>query len=190
MSEDRLNEILIEQSLTHQRFVAESKPILRQIVELIRVCLQDGGKLLLCGNGGSAADAQHVAAEFVGRFARERSAFPAMALTTDSSILTAVGNDYGFDDIFKRQIEAWAKPGDIVAGISTSGNSSNIIKALSEARAKGAQTIGFTGGNGGELPKYCDLCFIAPAKTTARIQELHIAAWHIICDLVEESLIK
>jgi len=183
-----LRAILTAQSEAHQRFAAESEPVLLEIATAIVECLRSSGKLLLCGNGGSAADAQHVAAELVGRFAREREGWPAIALTTDTSILTAVGNDYGFDRIFARQVEALARRGDLVCGISTSGNSPNILAALEAAKSCGARTLGFTGGSGGKMTTLCDLVFIAPADNTARIQELHICAWHAICDLVEAGM--
>jgi D-sedoheptulose 7-phosphate isomerase len=188
MEPAELSKIFAEQAECHRRMTAESTEVVLNIARAIADALKRGNKVLLFGNGGSAADAQHVAAELIGRFARERRALPAIALTTDSSILTAVGNDYGFDAIFARQVEALALPGDIVVGISTSGRSPNVLRALEVACQKGAHTIGFSGGDGGELPGCCDLCFIAPAVKTARIQELHIAVWHAVCDLVEDNL--
>lgn len=151
-------------------------------------CLAGGGTIYLCGNGGSAADAQHVAAEFVGRFLRERRPLPAVALTCNSSILTAVGNDYGFAEVFSRQVRACVRPQDCVVGISTSGRSPNVLEALAAARERGAATIGFTGSSGGELAAVCDVCLRAPSPHTPRIQEAHIVAWHLICDLVERRL--
>jgi D-sedoheptulose 7-phosphate isomerase len=148
-------------------------------------CLAGGGTIYLCGNGGSAADAQHVAAEFVGRFLRERRPLPAVALTCNSSILTAVGNDYGFAEIFSRQVRACVGTQDCVVGISTSGRSPNVLAALAAARERGATTIGFTGSAGDELAAVCDLCLRAPSTHTPRIQEAHVVAWHLICDLVE-----
>jgi D-sedoheptulose 7-phosphate isomerase len=162
-----------------------SGDLLGQIAQTFITTLKAGGKVLLCGNGGSAADAQHVAAELVCRYRRNRAALPAIALTTDSSILTAVGNDFDFADVFARQVEALATRGDIVVGISTSGKSPNVLKALEAARRRGARTIGFTGKTGGPLAVLCDLCFEAPATETARIQEAHLLAWHIICEIVE-----
>ena len=172
----------------HQRLMEESAGIIAEVADAITDCLMSGNKVLLCGNGGSAADAQHVAAEIVGRFSRERRAFPAIALTTDTSTITAIGNDYGFDRIFARQVEALAHKDDIVAGISTSGNSPNVIAALETARKIGAKTIGFTGSTRNAIGDSCDICFSAPADTTARIKELHIAAWHAVCDLVENTI--
>jgi D-sedoheptulose 7-phosphate isomerase len=157
----------------------------RQIVEaalLISDCLAAGGKLLLFGNGGSAADAQHLAAEFVGRFVVERAGLPAIALTTDSSILTAVANDYGFERVFARQIEALARPGDVAIGISTSGNSANVLAAMKQAANQNLKTIGLSGGI---LARVSNVSVTVPAANTARIQECHIAIGHIWCELVE-----
>jgi len=151
-------------------------------------CYRSGGKVLVMGNGGSAADAQHFAAELVGRYARERAALPAIALTTDTSILTAVANDYGYNDVFRRQVEAHTKPGDVVVGISTSGNSENVCRALETAHARGATTIALGGGDGGRMKALADLSLIVPVKETARVQEAHITIIHILCDLVERSM--
>jgi len=174
-----------------------------QLVKLVRECLVDsistcaevlvdvlkgGGKILVMGNGGSAADAQHFAAELVGRFKMERQALPAIALTTDTSILTAVANDYGFDDVFTRQIEALAQPGDVVLGISTSGNSRNVLNAFEHARKVGAKTIGLLGGQGGKMKGYADLTIVVPSEETPRIQEVHSMVIHLLCDLVEKSM--
>src|SRR5262245_48380083 len=165
----------------------------REIVEaalLISNCLAAGGKLLLFGNGGSAADAQHLAAEFVGRFVLERRALPAIALTTDSSILSAVGNDYGFDQIFARQIEALGRPDDVAIGISTSGNSPNVIEAVKKAKNQNVKTIGLAGKDGGVLAGCVDLAITVSSTNTARIQECHIAIGHILCELVENELFE
>ncbi len=150
--------------------------------------LRRGDKILICGNGGSAADAQHIAAELTGRFAMEREALPAIALTTDTSALTAIANDYGFDRVFERQIEALAKRGDVLIGISTSGRSQNIIRALERARHKGCATLGLSGRDGGVMDELCDLNLTVPLESTARIQEMHIFIGHIICELVEKEL--
>jgi D-sedoheptulose 7-phosphate isomerase len=152
------------------------------------VCYQNGGKVLLCGNGGSAADAQHLAGELVGRFQRERRAVPAIALSTDTSILTALGNDYGYDYTFARQVEAWAQPGDVLVAISTSGNSSNVLAAVEAARQRGAVTIGLTGKDGGQLAGACDIPITVPSDDTPRIQEAHITIGHILCGLLEATL--
>ena len=150
--------------------------------------LQKGHKILTMGNGGSAADAQHFAAEMVGRFLMERKALPAIALTTDTSILTAVGNDYGFDDVFKRQVEALAEPGDVLIGISTSGNSTNIKRAFEVGTEVGAKTIGLLGRDGGEIVSKADFSLTVSSLETPRIQEAHLVIIHILCDLVEKGL--
>jgi D-sedoheptulose 7-phosphate isomerase len=144
-----------------------------------------GGKVLWCGNGGSAADCQHLAAVLVGRFRRERRGLSSIALTTDTSVLTAIGNDYGFDEVFRRQVEALCTSRDVVVGISTSGNSRNVCAALNEAKKIGAFTIGFTGLGGGEMAKLCNAALQIASKDTARIQEAHILAGHLLCDWIE-----
>lgn len=151
-------------------------------------CYKNSGKVLIFGNGGSAADAQHIAAEFVGRFKMERKALPAIAFTTDTSILTALSNDYGYDITFSRQVEAFCQGNDVVIGISTSGNAANVCKALELARKLGAVTIALTGKDGGKVKHAADNVIIAPSCDTARIQEAHITIGHIICDLVEKEL--
>ena len=157
-------------------------------VEMLVDALRNGKKILLMGNGGSAADAQHFAAEMVGRFLMERKALPAIALTTDTSILTAVGNDYGFDEIFKRQVEALAEPGDVVFGISTSGKSVNVKRAIDAGKDIGAKTLGLLGCDGGDIASVVDLHLTVPSTETPRIQEAHLVIIHIICDLVEKGL--
>jgi D-sedoheptulose 7-phosphate isomerase len=159
-----------------------------EAAQTIRDRLASGGKLLLMGNGGSAADSQHLAAELVGRFKKERAAIPAIALTVDSSSLTALGNDYGFETIFSRQIEALATAKDAVIGISTSGNSQNVIRALNLARNMGAATIGLVGHGGGNMKDCVDICIVVPSDDTARIQEVHITIGHIICEIIEQDL--
>jgi len=149
--------------------------------------LEAGGKLLLMGNGGSAGDAQHIAAELVGRFKKERKAIPALALTVDTSSLTALGNDYGFNTIFERQVEALANKNDTVIGISTSGNSENVVRAVNKANSIGAFTIGLLGNDGGKLKDAVNLPIIIPSNDTARIQEVHITIGHIICEIIEED---
>jgi D-sedoheptulose 7-phosphate isomerase len=155
---------------------------------LITQCLRSGGKLLFFGNGGSAADAQHLAAEFVGRFQIERHPLPAIALTTDSSILTAVGNDYGFDQIFARQVQALGRPGDVAIGISTSGNSPNVTSAIKQAAQRNLKTIGLAGKDGGSLANGVDVSIIVASSNVARVQECHITIGHILCELVENEL--
>ncbi|MBD1401021.1 D-sedoheptulose 7-phosphate isomerase [Pelobacter sp. M08fum] len=170
--------------------MAEKKltPAIISTVTVIVAALNAGKKLLIMGNGGSAADAQHFAAEFVGRFLRERRALPAIALTTDTSLLTAVGNDFGFDQIFKRQVEALAQPGDVVIGISTSGNSANVALAMTAAQQLGSTTIGLLGRDGGIITPLSDIQLTVPVQETPHIQEAHITIIHLICDLVEQAI--
>lgn len=156
--------------------------------ELVLHSMNEGHKLILFGNGGSAADAQHIAAEFVGRFAFNRPALPALALNVNTSCLTAIGNDYGFDLVFSRQIEALGQAGDVVIGISTSGNSANVLMGMAAAKKKGMPTIALTGGSGGKLKAAADVCICVPSEQTPRIQEGHILAGHIISELVEEAI--
>jgi D-sedoheptulose 7-phosphate isomerase len=158
-----------------------------EAAKLISNCLSSGGKLLFFGNGGSAADAQHLAAEFVGRFVRERKGLPAIALTTDSSILTAIGNDYGFDRVFMRQIQALATAGDIAIAISTSGNSPNVLEGVKAAKERKLKTVGLSGKDGGALAQLADVTITVPSTSTARIQECHIAIGHIFCELVDRE---
>jgi len=150
--------------------------------------LRAGNTLLFAGNGGSAADAQHIAGEFVSRFHFDRPGLPAISLATDTSILTAIGNDYGYDRVFARQIEAIGRPGDVFVAISTSGNSSNILAAIEAARAKGLIVVGLTGGSGGEMAAMCDHVLLAPSPSTPRIQECHLVTYHLLCGLVEEVM--
>ncbi len=163
-------------------------PEIAQAAGWIVEAYRNGGKLILFGNGGSAGDAQHIAAELVGRFERERRALPAIALTTNTSTLTAIGNDYDYSKIFSRQVEAWAQPADVVIGISTSGNSPNVLEGIAAAKAKGAKTIGLTGEKGGKLASQADLCLKVPSTSTARIQESHIMIGHLLCLLVEQQI--
>jgi len=160
-------------------------PEIEKSADLITETLRNGNKLLICGNGGSAADAQHIAAEFVGRYETERRAFPAIALTTDTSALTALANDYDFERIFSRQVEALASEGDCLIAISTSGNSPNVIAAVMTARKKGCKIIGFTGSKGKKLASLSDECLMIPSERTARIQEAHITIAHIICEIID-----
>ncbi len=156
----------------------------------ITKALQDGKKVLIAGNGGSAADAQHIAGEFVSRFLFDRPGLPAIALTTDTSILTAIGNDYGYEKLFARQIQAHGVKGDVFIAISTSGNSPNVIEAIKMAKASGIYVVGFTGGKGGQMVELCDTCFVSPSDLTPHIQETHITVGHIICGLVERAYFK
>jgi D-sedoheptulose 7-phosphate isomerase len=161
-----------------------------RLVDACLQSLQQGHTLLFFGNGGSAADAQHFAAELVVRYKTNRAAISAIALTTDTSVLTAIGNDLGFEDLFARQIEALCHPGDVAIGISTSGNSENVIRGLRAARAKRAVTAAFTGGNGGRLLPLVDHAIVVPSTTTARIQEMHLLIGHTLCALVEEQVAR
>jgi|TARA_R110002072_G_scaffold70055_3_gene169559 D-sedoheptulose 7-phosphate isomerase len=175
-----------------QRILVDSE-FMQQVTDMGHLLIdryEAGNKLLIAGNGGSAADAQHIAAEFVSRFNFDRPGLPALALTTDTSILTAVGNDYGYDQLFRRQIEANGVAGDVFLGISTSGNSPNILQALEAARLKGITTIGLTGQHGGSMRELCDHCLCVPSGDTPRIQEAHILIGHTICGMVELALFK
>ena len=184
-----------------KQFLYESADVKRQVadtlageigrvVDRVYQSLAQGGKVLLMGNGGSAGDAQHIAAELVGRYKSERKALPAIALTVDSSALTAIGNDYGYAQVFERQVEALCRPEDVVIGISTSGNSENVNRALKRARSLQAATIALLGKGGGHARECADISIIVPSVDTARIQESHITIGHIICELVEQKLIR
>ena len=162
-------------------------PQISQVAEELKACIKRGGKILIMGNGGSAADSQHIAAEIVGRFKKERRGLAAIALTTDTSIITSVGNDYGYDYIFARQIEALCRPEDVVIGITTSGNSKNVVAAIEEANQLGATTIGLTGGSGGKMNELCKYNLVMPSSVTARVQEAHIFVGHSLCDLLESE---
>jgi D-sedoheptulose 7-phosphate isomerase len=164
-----------------------SEPIARA-AEMVVACFRNGGKLMLCGNGGSAADSQHIAAEFVNKFYMPRPALPAIALTTDSSNLTSIGNDSSYDEVFSRQVEALGRKGDLLIGITTSGNSPNILRAFAAAKKAGVATIGLLGRDGGPAAKACDHAVIVPDKTTSRIQEVHITVGHILCGIVDREL--
>jgi D-sedoheptulose 7-phosphate isomerase len=173
-----------------QRILADDALLaeVEKVAELAAEAYRKGGKILVAGNGGSAADAQHFAAEYVGRFYYDRPALPAIALSTDTSILTAIGNDYGYDFVFSRQVEAHGQPGDLFFAISTSGNSPSIVKALESARAKGVTTVGLTGQKPCKMDALCDHIFKMPSADTPRIQEGHALIEHIICQMVEEKI--
>jgi len=190
-----ITNLLISELQSHiavtQRTVSECGAEIASITELIITCFQQGHKLLLCGNGGSAADAQHIAAEFINRFRIDRPALPAIALTTDSSALTSIGNDSAFENIFSRQMEALGVKGDVLVGISTSGRSANVLKALETAHMVGLTTVGFTGEKGREpMKSRCDCCIVIPSDNTARVQECHEFIWHYICGAVEARLFR
>lgn len=168
--------------------VAEQADVIAAMGERIAGSLRNGGKVLIFGNGGSAADSQHFACELAGRFLRDRAPLAAVALSTNTSSLSAIANDYGYDDIFVRQLEPLAKPGDVAIAISTSGDSPNVLKAVETAKRKGMTVLGLAGETGGKLKPLCDLCLCVPARLSPCIQEGHITAIHILCDLIEETL--
>lgn len=195
MNSERGLELLVrqrvEESLGIKRALLKDEWILRRVVQVAQVLtetLASGRKVLLCGNGGSAADAQHIAAELVGRYRRERPGLPALALTVNTSSLTAIGNDYSYEMVFARQIEALAAPGDVLIAISTSGNSPNVLKAVDAAKARGVITVGLTGRGGGQLKWLADHCVSVPAEEADRAQECHLLIGHIWCEAVEREL--
>jgi len=179
----------LEQSIAVKKQVIDTLiPQIAQAAKLIAAALKNGNKIMFFGNGGSAADAQHLAGELIGRFLKERKALPAIALSTDSSILTCLSNDYNFDIVFSRQIEGLAKSGDIAFGISTSGNSKNVLLGLEKAKELGCKTIGLLGCDGGKIAHKVDVALTVPSKATPRVQESHITIGHIICNLIEMEL--
>lgn len=183
---------IIKEFLAHQETIAKvietMQGLLEEASKIAVETLKNGNKILLCGNGGSAADAQHFAAELTGRYKTERRGLPGIALTTDTSALTAIGNDYGYDRVFDRQVEALASKGDLLIGISTSGNSTNVINALKVARDLGCKTIGLTGRDGGKMNELCDINLVVPSNDTPRIQEMHILFEHTICQIIDNEL--
>jgi len=192
MSSDALELVLDyarEGTELRERFFRDNAQAVVTVGRTLALCLAKGGKILFCGNGGSAADAQHLAAEFVNRFQLERPPLPAIALTTDTSILTAIGNDYGFDQVFSKQVQALGRPGDVLVGITTSGNSPNVVAAMRVARDKGLTTIAMTGKNG-EVVQFSDLAILVPSTVTALVQEIHIACGHLMCKLTDHYLFE
>ena len=187
-TEDRITELFADSIRTKEQFVSQYASLIREVSDLIVSSFRNGNKLLLMGNGGSSSDASHIAGEFVNRFLKDRPPLPAIALNTDMAVITSIGNDYGFNLIFSRQVETLAKEGDIVIAISTSGNSPNIIAAVETAKKMGNITIGLTGGSGGKLASLVDYAFIVPSEATPRIQEAHITLGHVICQVVEDAL--
>jgi D-sedoheptulose 7-phosphate isomerase len=174
-----------------QAFLASGgAKILEKMAAAVLKALRGGKRVYVCGNGGSAADSQHIAGEFVGRFMMERAPLPCVALTTDTSVLTCLANDYSFDGVFERQVNAHVRKGDVLLALSTSGNSPNVLLAVAAAKKRGAVTIGFSGRGGGKLLKAADLCLVAPDDQSPRIQELHITCGHVLCDLVEKRYFK
>jgi D-sedoheptulose 7-phosphate isomerase len=186
--EDRVRAIFEVSAAVAIQFGKENATRIAAVARKMAMALKDGGKILFCGNGGSAADSQHLAAEFVNRFQRDRRALAAVALTTDTSVLTSIGNDLGFDRIFSRQVEALAHRGDVLIAISTSGDSTNVLYAVEAARSLGVSTVGLCGGSGGALARAVDEAFIVPSASTPRIQEAHIILGHVLCGLTEELL--
>jgi D-sedoheptulose 7-phosphate isomerase len=178
-----------ESAETKLKFVADYADRIQQLANLLGETFRKGNKVLLFGNGGSAMDASHVAAEFVGRYRRERAPLAAISLSADQAKLTCIANDYDYSEVFARQIQALGKPGDVAVGISTSGNSPNVLKGLQAARAQGLVTVGWTGGTGGKLVGLVDHAFVVPSTVVARIQETHITLGHVLCELVDEALL-
>lgn len=187
---DRISDVIAESITIKTRMLDKSVDSIAFTSFKLSDCLRNGNKILFCGNGGSAADSQHIAAELVVRYRSHvnRKALPAMALTVDTSILTACGNDYGFDKIFSRQVKAYGNEGDVLVGISTSGNSKNVILALEQAKKQKMLTIGLLGGDGGKMKDLCDFSVVIPTDVTARIQEAHIMVGHIWCESIEDIL--
>jgi D-sedoheptulose 7-phosphate isomerase len=188
MRPDEIRAIADEHQETVREFFARNAEEIARAEGLLTSSLARGGTVLLCGNGGSAADAQHLAAELTGRFLRERPGLPAVALTTDSSALTAIGNDYGFDRIFARQVEALGRPGDVLIAITTSGSSLNVLQAIHAARARQLSVIGLLGRDGGAARALCDVALVVESGVTARVQEVHILVGHILCEAVDRVL--
>lgn len=187
-----MNKAWIEQELTGVadgfRALVTMAPAIAEIATVCAAALKAGHKVMFCGNGGSAADSQHLAAELVGRYKMERKALNSVALTTDTSILTAIGNDYGYDDVFRRQVEGLGEAGDVLIGLSTSGNSRNVLRAFEQAKKQGITTVALTGASGGRMKDAADFALPVPASVTNHIQEMHITCGHLICELVEKEL--
>lgn len=186
--EEIISQAIRESIEVKAKLLEQHIPTIARIADLLIKAFRAGRKVVLFGNGGSAADAQHVAAELVNRFRMDRDALPAIALTTDSSILTSISNDTAFDQVFSRQVKALVQKGDVVVGLSTSGSSPNVLNGIIAAREKGAITLGFTGRGGGKLKDLVDICLCVPSDSTPRIQEVHITVWHAICQVIEQEL--
>ena len=188
--EERIKQVIEESISVKSNLLSElGEKFIFQVSDLIVSSINNGGKVLICGNGGSAADAQHFAAEFVGRFMKNRKALPAIALTTDTSILTAISNDFGFDSVFIRQVDALCTSKDILIGISTSGNSRNVIEAFKCAQSKGAKIVALLGNEGGLCAHYADYSYVVSSIESARIQEMHLVIEHLICEFVEKQFV-
>jgi D-sedoheptulose 7-phosphate isomerase len=177
---------LKEHQAVVDRLIEDQQEQIGAMIEVVIAALKQGKRIFFCGNGGSAADAQHLAAEFVVRFRVNRKALAAMALTTDTSILTACGNDFGYEEVFVRQVEAWVKTGDVLIGITTSGNSPNVVKALQSAKQQGAVTVAMTGESLGAISDFADVHLAVPSHITARVQECHIMVGHILCEMIDQ----
>ncbi len=188
--QDFVSDYLAQSADALRRYAGDSDQLmlLEQMAGTVTAAILAGGKLLIAGNGGSAGDAQHIAAEFTGRMLYDRAPLPAMALHVDTSALTAVGNDYGFAHVFERQVQAWGRPGDVVLGLSTSGRSDNVLRALAAGRALGLTTMGFTGSGGELMAVHADLLLRAPSSLTPVIQQIHMVAGHLLCALVERAI--
>lgn len=187
---DIIEKALKESLAVKENFIKENTDAFIEAAEKIAETFLRDNRLLICGNGGSAADAQHIAAEFINRYLMERPPLPAIALTTDSSVITSIGNDYGFENIFSKQVRALGLAGDVLLAISTSGNSENVLSAARDAKSQEMFTIGFTGGDGGQLAKIVDISLVVRSRVTGRIQEAHILAGHILCELVDYILFQ
>jgi D-sedoheptulose 7-phosphate isomerase len=187
---DKIKDILLESIQVKEELLRTSIGQIKEITELIIDCLKRDGKVILFGNGGSASDSQHIAAELVGRFRKDRAALPAISLTTNTSVLTSLANDYGYDVVFAKQIEALGKKNDVAIGISTSGKAKNVILAVKQAKKMDLKTVVMTGGDGGEIAKLADISLVVPSSITARIQEAHITIGHIVCELVEQAFFQ
>jgi D-sedoheptulose 7-phosphate isomerase len=185
---ERIKDILLESIQVKEEILRNQIESINQIAELMIDCLKKDGKVIVFGNGGSASDSQHIAAELVGRFKKDRSALAGIALTTNTSILTSIANDYGYEFVFSRQVEALGKKNDVVLGISTSGKAKNVALGIKQAKKMGIKTVIFSGGDGGDIVKLADVSLVVPSKITARIQEAHITIAHIICEMIEQQL--
>lgn len=185
---DIIKDVLLESIQVKEEILRTKTGQILELSELILECLKKNGKVLLFGNGGSASDAQHIAAELVGRFKKDRTALAAISLTVNTSVLTAIANDYGYETVFSRQIEALGQKNDVAIGISTSGKAKNVALGIKQAKKMGIKTVALTGGDGGELAKLADVSLVVPSQVTARIQEAHITIGHIICELIEQTL--
>lgn len=184
---ERIKDLLLQSIQVKEELLRSSVTQIKEITEAVIVSLKSGGKVIFFGNGGSASDSQHLAAELVGRFKKDRAALAGIALTVNTSIITSLANDYGYEVVFSKQVEALAQKNDIVVGISTSGKAKNVAAGIKQAKKMGLKTIALTGGDGGELAKLADISLLVPSAVTARIQEAHITIGHIICELVEQA---